>query len=59
VMVGPGTGLSGFFWVSALQNITGSTTAQTFTATTSVRTSSTSQTLGICTFTLAQKGLSN
>lgn len=58
VMVGPGTGLGGFFWVSALGNITGSTSSQTFTANVSVKTVSTSQSLGNCSFALAQKGLS-
>ena len=58
VMVGPGTGLGGFFWVSALGNITGSISSQTFTANVSVKTVSASQSLGVCTFTLAQKGLS-
>lgn len=58
VMVGPGTGLGGFFWVSGLGNITGSTSSQTFTANVSVKSVSTSQGLGNCSFALAQKGLS-
>lgn len=58
VMVGPGDTLGGFFWVSALKTITGSTTAQTFSANVSVETGSTSQSLGICTFVLVQGKLS-
>jgi hypothetical protein len=59
VTVGPGLGgLVGFFWISALDNITGSTTSQAFTATVVVQTGSTSQTLGNCSFVLKQGGLS-
>jgi hypothetical protein len=58
ITIGPGnSGLGGFFWVSALGNIAGSTTSQSFTANVSVTTNTTSQNLGICTFALAQKSL--
>ena len=57
VTVGPGSGLGGFFWVSALKNITGSTSSQMFTASVTVETSSTPQSLGSCTFTLVQGNL--
>jgi hypothetical protein len=56
VTVGPGSGLGGFFWVSALTNITGSTSSQIFTASVTIDdSSSTHQSLGNCTFAL-QKG---
>lgn len=59
VTVGPGDGgLGGFFWVSALKTITGSSTAQTFSANVSVETGSTVQSLGSCTFVLVQGKLS-
>lgn len=59
ITVGPGLGgLVGFFWISALDNITGSTSSQAFTATVVVQTGSTSQTLGTCAFVLKQGGLS-
>jgi hypothetical protein len=58
VMVGPGDTLVGFFWVSALKTITGSTTAQTFSANVSVETGDTAQSLGSCTFVLVQGKLS-
>ncbi len=58
VTVGPGNGLGGFFWVSALKTITGSTTSQTFSANVSVETGSTIQSLGVCTFVLVQAKLS-
>ena len=52
VTVGPG---SGFFWVSALTNITGSTSSQTFNAGVTVDDSSnTHQNLGTCSFALQQ-----
>jgi len=54
VEVGPGNGLRGFFWVSALKTITGSTGSQSFTANVSVETGSTAQNLGTCSFVLAQ-----
>lgn len=57
VTVGPGTGLGGFYWVSALKNITGSTSSQTFTANVTVETGSTNQSLGSCTFASAQHNL--
>jgi hypothetical protein len=57
VTVGPGSGLGGFFWVSALKNITGSTSSQMFTANVTVETQSTPQSLGSCTFTLMQGNL--
>jgi hypothetical protein len=58
VTVGPGSGQSGFFWVSALTNISGSTSSQTFTAGVTVDNStSTTQNLGTCTFTLQQGSL--
>lgn len=52
-----GTGLVGFYWVSALKNIAGSTSSQAFTADVIVETGSTPQNLGTCTFVLTQKGL--
>jgi hypothetical protein len=55
VTVGPGSGVAGFFWVSALTNITGSTSSQTFKAGVTVDDSSnTHQNLGTCTFALQQ-----
>jgi len=53
ITIGPGSGLVGFFWVSALTKITGSTTSKAFTADAYVTTQSTQQNLGICNFTLA------
>jgi hypothetical protein len=53
VTVGPGVGgLAGFFWISALDNITGSTSSETFTAGVVVQTGSTGQSLGTCAFVL-------
>jgi len=57
VTVGPGSGLGGFFWVSALKDITGSTASQMFSASVTVETQSTPQSLGSCTFTLMQGNL--
>jgi len=57
VTVGPGAGLGGFFWVSGLKNIAGSTSSQTFTASVTVETGSTNQSLGNCTFAWAQHNL--
>ena len=58
VTVGPGDGgLGGFYWVSSLREISGSTSSKTFTADVSVETGSTNQTLGSCTFSLMQNGL--
>ena len=54
VTVGPGSGVAGFFWVSALTNINGSTASQTFTAGVTVKSSNTPQNLGNCTFALQQ-----
>ena len=59
ITVGPGNGLVGFFWISALGNITGSTSSQAFTASVTVQTGDTQQGLGNCTFALAAKGLSS
>ena len=59
VTVGPGFGgESGIFWITALSGISGSTSSATFTANVTVQTGSTPQSLGTCTFTLTQKGLS-
>jgi hypothetical protein len=58
VLIGPGNGLVGFYWVSALADISGSTASKAFTATVTVRTGSTSQGLGSCNFALAQHPLS-
>jgi hypothetical protein len=55
--IGPGSGFGGFFWVSALGNITGSTSSKMFTANVTVETQSTPQGLGSCTFTLTQGNL--
>jgi hypothetical protein len=58
ITVGPGSGVGGFFWVSALTNITGSTSSQMFTAGVTVDDSSnTHQNLGNCTFALQQGNL--
>jgi len=57
VTVGPGSGQAGFFWVSALKNITGSTASQIFTASVTVETQSTPQSLGSCSFALVQGNL--
>lgn len=57
VTVGPGSGLAGFFWVSALKDITGSTVSQTFSASVTVESQSTPQSLGSCTFALTQGNL--
>jgi len=57
VTVGPGIGLEGAYWITALGSISGSTTQESFTANVTVETSSTPQSLGSCTFTLTQKGL--
>jgi hypothetical protein len=58
IQAGPGTGLAGFFWVSSLGTITGSFASQTFTASVVVKSGSgTSQSLGSCSFTLAQGNL--
>jgi hypothetical protein len=58
VTVGPGSAQSGFFWVSALTNISGPNSSQTFTAGVTVEDStSTTQNLGTCTFTLQQGSL--
>lgn len=58
ITVGPGSGLKGFFWISALGEISGSTSSKVFTANVVVETSSNVQNLGSCTFTLAQGALS-
>ena len=59
VTVGPSIGgQSGVFWITALSGINGSIASQTFTANVTVETGSTPQSLGSCTFTLTQKGLS-
>lgn len=58
ITVGPGVGgLGGFFWVSALGNIAGSTASQSFSASVTVETGSTHQSLGTCTFTLAKRNI--
>jgi hypothetical protein len=58
VTVGPALGLKGAFWISALDNIARAVSSQTFTANVVVETESTPQSLGSCTFTLTEKGLS-
>jgi hypothetical protein len=58
VTVGPGSGVAGFFWVSALTNMAGSTSSQSFTAGVTVDDSTnTHQNLGNCRFTLQQGSL--
>ncbi|MGO9339296.1 MAG: hypothetical protein ACLPY1_17510 [Terracidiphilus sp.] len=58
VTVGPGNGgLQGFFWITALGEITGSVASKTFTATVTVKTGDTPQVLGTCTFDLKQGNL--
>ena len=52
-----GSGLSSFFWVSALSNISGSTSSQLLTAAVSVKNQGTVQNLGSCSFVLAKGAL--
>jgi hypothetical protein len=56
VIVGPGSGLGGFFWVSELRSIAGSSSSQIFTANVIVQPNT--QILGSCPFALVQGKLS-
>ena len=57
--IGPGSGLGGFFWISALTNIKGTTASQAFSADVTVGDSTnTHQDLGTCSFTLQTGPLS-
>jgi hypothetical protein len=59
MLIGPGnSGLGGFFWVSGLASISGSTASSSFSATVTVESGTTSQVLGTCSFALAQHPLS-
>jgi len=54
VSVNGSSGLKGFSWVSELLNISGSTSSNAFTADAVVESNATPQSLGTCTFALAQ-----
>jgi hypothetical protein len=59
ISIGPGTGQGGFFWVSALTNIKGTTASEAFSADVTVGDSTnTHQDLGTCSFTLQTGPLS-
>jgi hypothetical protein len=58
VDIGPGSGLGGFFWISTLTSIRGSTLSKSFSAGVTVEDSTqTHQSLGSCSFTLQSGGL--
>jgi hypothetical protein len=59
ISIGPGSGQGGFFWVSALTNIKGTTASEAFSADVTVGDSTnTHQDLGTCSFTLQTGPLS-
>ena len=59
INIGPGSGQGGFFWVSALTNIKGTTVSEAFSADVTVGDgTNTHQDLGTCSFTLQTGPLS-